>query len=46
MGVERRHNGICMSVVEETWEKRRWWRYDDCYHVPNPDAEDNLELVR
>lgn len=33
-----------MQPVEETWEKRRWWRYDGFYQMPDPDPEDKLGL--
>jgi membrane dipeptidase len=33
-----------MAPVEETWEKRKWWRYDGFYQMPDPDPEDKLGL--
>lgn len=33
-----------MIPVEDTWEKRRWWRYDGFYQMPDPDPEDKLGL--
>jgi membrane dipeptidase len=30
--------------VEKTWEKRKWWRYDGFYQMPDPDPEDKLGL--
>ena len=39
-----RLQGEGMAPVEETWEKRKWWRYDGFYQMPDPDPEDKLGL--
>lgn len=30
--------------AEDTWEGRKWWRYDGYYQMPDPDPEDKLGL--
>ncbi|KAK5683439.1 hypothetical protein LTS10_004971 [Elasticomyces elasticus] len=39
-----RLQGEGMAPVEDTWEKRKWWRYDGFYQMPDPDPEDRLGL--
>ena len=33
-----------MMPVEDTWEGRKFWRYDGYYQMPDPDPEDRLGL--
>ncbi|KAJ5995432.1 hypothetical protein N7481_002409 [Penicillium waksmanii] len=33
-----------VQPVEDVWEDRTWWRYDEYYQMPDPDPEDKLGL--
>lgn len=42
--ISRDLQGKGTKVVEDTWEERKFWRYDGFYQMPDPDPQDEHEL--